>query len=864
MCKSARMATRTATELPSGVVTFLFTDIEGSTRMLAILGDRYAEVLHRHNELLREVWPRNGGVEVNTEGDAFFVAFSSATDAVRAAADAQRTLAAEEWPRGMELRIRVGIHTGYARPRDGDYIALAVNQAARVVGTAHGGQVHLSQDAYEELDHDALEVEVASLGLHRVRDFDGTQVLYRVVADGWTDPGRPARARPAEGHNLHVPTTERVDRVDDLAWLSEHLAPGALVTLVGPGGVGKTRLAVEAGLEVVHRWGDGVWLVDLGAVGSPSLVPEAVVDAIGAPRIPGLTAAQEAAAHLEDREVLVVLDNCEHVLRAAVGMVDRLLGGCPKVGILATSRRPLGLRGEQVHRVEPLPSDSADADAVALFSRRAAGVGEDQLDDVVALCRELDGLPLAIELAAAHASTVAPAEILRRLRRTPAFLRTDDPGLPDRQRSLASLLDSSLDLLDERQRQVLRRVVDLRDGFDLDVAAVACADLSLSVDGLSDAVWALVEQSLLVVDPHAGHTRFRLPRTVRHHVASLPGGPASRVLALATHYDERLGPERAVGRDWISEMGRELDNVRGIVDRLDIAEPGQVVTAQRLAWSIARLHLLRSEELTGIEELRTHLDRFDAATPERVGLVTMLAELRLRTGDVESAAAVLDEAEALAARVGVPNWDLAAIPRQRGDVALRRGDIAEARRWGHRALAAATDARSRVRAWSIVGVAETLHGELEVAVDAMEQELAEAEAGGMTVYLAKSHNNLGEVLLQIGRERRAAWHQAQALDLARAQGETLIVAFSELVAARLLLVRGEDLSAVELHAAGLQGLAAAGYDLYEQDAEHVAHFEAEARSRLGDTYESVARAGRGMDFEQAADAAASALNDIAG
>ena len=265
--------------LPRGFVTFLFTDIEGSTRLFRQLGDDYVTLLERHHDLLRAVWGSHRGVEVKTEGDSFLVVFETAVDAVEAAVEAQRSIAAEPWPHGVVLRVRMGIHSGLAAPRGGDYIAYSLHQAARVVGAAHGGQVLVSEPTRAILG--VTTASLRSLGRYRIRDFDQPVELFQAVSPGMPDVALRPRATPAMGHNLTEPATRFVGRLDDVAGVTELLEPGTLVSIVGPGGSGKTRLAIQLGLGVADRWSDGVWLAELAAVSAGTPLAGIVADVLG-------------------------------------------------------------------------------------------------------------------------------------------------------------------------------------------------------------------------------------------------------------------------------------------------------------------------------------------------------------------------------------------------------------------------------------------------------------------------------------------------------------------------------------------------------------------------------------------------------
>ncbi len=856
--------------LPAGILTCIFTDIEGSTRLLRELGPTFHEVLRLHDEALRRVWAEHDGHEVKTLGDSFLVVFETAGDAVAAAVDAQRAIGAVTWPTPLPIRIRVGMHTGYARPTNGDYTAMVVNQAARVVGAARGGQVLLTDETAGQLGADGGrdDVYLLPLGRYRVRDFDGPTALHTAAGPGVLPVELPPRVRPADGHNLVRPVTSLVGREQEVERLGSHLAPGRLTTIVGPGGVGKTRLAIETALAVVGDYADGAWFVDLAPLSDGELVGDAIGDAVGAPTAPGGARWPEVLDHLGERAALLVLDNCEHVLDAAARAAAELVAACPQVAVMATSRGPLGLRGEQVHRLAALDAHGDDTPAVALFLHRsgydAPGAdprGEADRATIAQLCRELDGLPLAIELAAARTTAIPPREILRQVQRSPAVIRSRDPGLPERQRSLTHLLDWSWDLLSPQAQTVLSRLSVFAAGFDVDGAEIVGAGGDVALDEVAEALWTLIDASLVHLEETTGATRYRLLSTVRAH-ASERGDPED--LAEATHRMalmllHRIGPERALGHAWADAMTLELDNVRAAAAQVE-----HTGAAHALAWSVGRWHEDADSLRDGVAELQRHLARRPAAGPERVGLLALLGDLHLRLDELDEAAAVLDEAAALEARVGAPGWEPAACTRSRGELAVRRGDAPAAVRLAQAGLAEATSDRERARLSSLLGIARVMTGELEAAVAAFEAELHAATLAGLDRFLVATHGNLAEVHLQLGDETAAMCHQRIALGLAREHRPTL-VAFSLMIAARLQVSHGAPAEAVALQSCADRLLAAAGYVLYEEDRATRSTVLDDARSRLGAAaFAEAVQRGHALGADAAADRAEQILSTTPG
>jgi class 3 adenylate cyclase len=417
-------------ELPTGTVTFLFTDVEGSTRLLTRLRGRYAEVLAEHQLVLRAAFDEYDGREVHTEGDAFFVAFARASDAIAAAVAGQRGLASHGWAEGVEVRVRMGLHTGEAALRQGDYVGLDVHRAARICAAGHGGQVLVSGSTRELVANDLpQDVALKDLGEHRLKDLGHPERLFQVIAGDLPRDFPPlgSMSSGSRGDSGLPPSPNRtIGREDDVHAIAARLRAARLLTLTGPGGVGKTRLALEAARAVKANFADGAHFVSLAALRRPEDVPAAIVKPLAIVVLSGESADQAAERFLAAKHLLLVVDNFEHV-PAAAPFIGRLLGACPALTVLATSREPLALQAEQRYPVSPLalpelamredPHALAGTHAVALFCERARAhdpdfrLGDANAAAVAEICRRLDGLPLAIELAAARCGLLSPTEI---------------------------------------------------------------------------------------------------------------------------------------------------------------------------------------------------------------------------------------------------------------------------------------------------------------------------------------------------------------------------------------------------------------------------------------------------------------------
>jgi predicted ATPase/class 3 adenylate cyclase len=575
--------------LPGGTVTLLFTDIEGSTRLLQRLGERYAGVLAEHQRLLRAAFAAHGGREVDTQGDAFFVAFPRAIDAVRAAVAAQRALAAHPWPEGAAVRVRMGLHTGEPTPTGGRYVGLDVHRAARVGAAAHGGQVLLTQTTEALVAHELPDaVRLRALGPQRLKDLQHPEPLYQLVVAGLPADFPPLQTLDRHAHNLPVQPTPLLGREREVGMARALLArPGArLVTLTGPGGVGKTRLGLQVAAEVADRFPDGVWLVPLAPLGDPALVGPTVARTLGLGEAAGQPLRDTLAAYLRDKRLLLLLDNVEHLLDAAPLLAD-LLAASPALAVLATSRAPLRLAGEREVAVPPLPLPAAgrppareelgECAAVRLFVDRAQAVRADfRLTDenaaaVAEICRRLDGLPLALALAAARARLFAPPALLARLARPLALLTGGARDLPARQQTLRATIDWSYGLLGAGEQRLFARLAVFAGGCTLEAAEAVCdgaGDLGADVlEGLE----ALVAQSLLRWEPGAGdEARVAMLETLREYAAerlAASGEAAAAGRAHAAHYlalaeaaeRELAGPRQAAA---LARLEAEHDNLR--------------------------------------------------------------------------------------------------------------------------------------------------------------------------------------------------------------------------------------------------------------------------------------------------------------
>jgi predicted ATPase/class 3 adenylate cyclase len=689
------------TDLPTGTVTFLLTDIEGSTKLLHALGsEAYAEALAEHRRRLREVFARHGGVEVDTQGDAFFYAFAEAKDAAAAAADAQETLSSGP------IRVRMGLHTGTPHLTEEGYVGADVHKGARIAAAGHGGQVLLSRET-----HELIEEGVTDLGEHRVKDFAQPVWIFQLGSE------RFPPLRTISNTNLPRPVSSFVGREREVAEVAAFLLEARLVTLSGPGGSGKTRLAIKAASDLVREFRNGVFWVDLAVLRDPGLVTGAIAQTLGAKE--GL------AEHVGDREMLLLLDNFEQVVEAAPHLSD-LLEACPNLKVLVTSRELLRVRGEVEFAVPPL----AAPEAVELFCARA---GLEPDETIAELCRRLDNLPLAVELAAARASVLSPAQILERLSKALDLLKGGRDA-EARQRTLRATIEWSHELLDKGERGLFARLAVFVGGCTLEAAEeVAHADL--------DVLQSLVDKSLL------RHTqdRFWMLETIREYAldrlrtSGVWDDLRSRHLAWFVSFLERSEPELAGPRQtqWVQRMEHEFGNVRAAF-AWSLAT-GDIEPALRLVGTRRFWQVLQGHQGEGIEWVDEALSRANTADPTlRARALAQAGDFRRVRGDLDGARTFLE-----------------------GAISIQRELL---------------DPTGLGQTLYVLGRLESGVGSNERAYAATEESVAIARATGNRQALGEYLAQLGEITYERGVPAQARPLLEEALLLARETGDAHSVA----------------------------------------------------------------------------------------
>ena len=801
-------------ELPTGTVTFLFTDVEGSTQLLQRLGDAYPPVLEEHARLIRAAVDEAGGVEVSTEGDAFFCVFPGAPHAIEAAVAVQHSLASHAWPADVALRVRMGLHTGEGILGGDNYVGIDVHRAARIGGAGHGGQVLLSDTTRVLAEHALPEgVGLRELGEHRLKDLAHPEQLHELLIDGLPQEFPPLRTLDPVLHNLPIQLTSFLGREAEVANVRRAISGARLVTLTGPGGTGKTRLALEAAAAASGSIPDGVWFVALAAIDDPSLLVTAVVESLGLRYAAG-SPRDQLVQHFESRDALLLLDNFEQLLPAAPTVAE-LLRDCARLRILVTSRAPLRVSGEQEVPIPPLPAPEsggvaspsdivAQYPAVQLFVERAMAarpsfvLTDDDAVTVAEIAARLDGLPLAIELAAALVKLLPPRAILDRLERRLDVLTGGPQDLPQRQRSLRDAIAWSYELLDDKPRILLEHLAVFAGGASYEIVEEVCAPDDPGL--LFDSLRTLVDQSLVTQSEDGDEPRFSMLGAIRDFALEQleARGEADLVRrrhadafrALALEVDQGVrGPDE--GR-WASLVAREFDNFRAAVT-WGIAER-ETDLALATTHALFRYALFRSREEV-FRWAEAALELPDATTHRlfapTCGAAGWGAALR---GDLTRA---LEFGErGLAA---VPESDdparLNAL-EVLATVAMFEGRLDTARRYEGEALHLAEDPWDRAHSLLGESLALTYGGEYEGGLEVARRYLREAEALRAPTLIAWASYAEGEALMQLDPQR-AMTRFENAIEIADSVGSRFLIGVAQVSLTSLKARHGDAMDALD-------------------------------------------------------------------
>jgi predicted ATPase/class 3 adenylate cyclase len=556
--------------LPTGTVTFLFTDLEGSTRLWEDHPEAMKDALARHDAILRDSVAEHDGHVVKMTGDGIHAVFATAHDALDAAVAMQRGLALESFDEMGPLRVRMGVHTCETELRDGDYYGGEVNRAARLMSVAHGGQIVVSS-VTSALVRDG-SFELVDLGEQQLRDLQSPERVFQVTHPELPGEFPPLRTLDAFPGNLPLQVTEFVGRDEELVEVAKLLGRSRVVTLTGAGGVGKTRLAIQAAAEAVPHYADGAWFVDLATIDDDTFVPTAIATTMGLPEYRQGTREEALAGALARRDALVVLDNCEHVVDMVARLVELVVHRCPAVTVLATSQEGLGVEGEATFVVRPL----REHDAVRLFVERAEAARHDfvvtaeNAAPVAELCQRLDGIPLAIELAAARVASMSPAAILERIDERFRLLGQGRRTARRRHQTLRAAVDWSYGLLSDQEQRVFERLAVFAGSFTLDAAEAIISDDDVDALDVLDLVSSLVAKSMVQLDEQLDIDRYRLLETMRDYGSErlAQRGDLDRIQRQHAAYYLALADQAAphfVGADdirWLQLVSDEHPNFR--------------------------------------------------------------------------------------------------------------------------------------------------------------------------------------------------------------------------------------------------------------------------------------------------------------
>jgi predicted ATPase/class 3 adenylate cyclase len=875
-------------DLPGGTVTLLFTDIESSTTVLHALGEAYAAALARHREIVRAAFAGRDGYEVDTQGDGFLVAFARASDAVAAAVEAQRALESEPWTSGVPLRVRMGVHTGEPQLDAEGYVGVDVHRAARICSAAHGGQVVLSRATRDLVGDEPVEGgSLRDLGEHRLKGFEGPERLYQLDAPGLAAEHPPLRTGSAIG--LPVPSNRLIGRTGEVKEVRELLGRPEvqLVTLTGPGGTGKSRLALELAWEAVDRFADGVVLVRLAPVADPALVPSTIAAALGVRELGDRPVLAAILDHLRERETLIVVDNVEHLLES-VPVLGEIAESSSPSKMLATSRARLGLAGEHVVAVDPLGED----DATALFVERARAADYRFDPDASAtavreICRRLDGLPLAIELAAARVALLPPAALLERL--NIALLSGGPADRPERQRTLRATIDWSYGLLTPSQRSLHSSLSVFVGGCTLEAIEAVCDD----GEGVLDDLGALISGSLLHRVDAWGEPRYRMHELTRQYALELleANGRAEDRRRRHAEWVAAFADEAEAGLDgveqplWLARLDRELPNIRAAMEwSLTSGRPelalrigsalgrywrahGHVREARgwleaalasgevdpplraRGLWAAARQATAQGDGAAAVPMLEEALTLFRDAGSAR-DVVFTLSELGFvmrTTGNLERAEQFGTEALAEARRGGDDRALSSALNELMAQASARH-DYERARACGSEMLAIRRrigDSMLVANAANNVGVAALAAGDYQGAEEALEEALGLAVELGDAIHRAAAKAGLGEAALFSGDHERAVGFLAESLQDHIALGDGRGCAECVTALAGVACASGEHSTAARYFGAAAELRAAVGGAQDAVDTRLVERFRSEAVAALGaDAFAALEATGR--------------------
>ena len=827
------------TQSASGTVTLLFADVAGSTRLLAALGADYSAVLADYRRLMHEAAAPQSGTLIDTAGDGLFYSFPTARGALIAALDAQRALRTHRWPQDAEVEARMGIHTGEPVSSDAQLVGIDVHRAARICAAGHGGQVLVSVTTHELLGGAApADTTLRDLGEHRLKDLDRPERVFQATASDMPTEFPPLRSLDNWPNNLPRQLSTFVGRAESLAAVTEQLGTTPLLTLVGPGGVGKTRLALEAAASAMDRFPDGAWVIDLAALGDGSLIPEAVGSTLRVKEQPGVPILRTLAQHIGERRILLFFDDCDHVLESVAAVSDELLRACDQLRILVTSREALGMAGESLY---PVPSldlpargaevsavDVAQAEAGQLFVDRAKAVQpaftltEQNAAAVAQICRRLDGIPLAIELAAARVKSLPPEQIASRLDDRFRLLTGGSRMALPRHRTLKAAMDWSFELLTDAERELFVRLSVFAGTFGLEAVESVCEGGLVARGDALDLLSRLIDRSLVVLEETPAEARYRLLDTVQQYAQErlLESDPAIAIRERHRSYMlilvERTAPLLFAGpqaADAAARIAADHENVRAALQWTD-DDPAGAPEELRLAGNLWRYWEMEGHLAEGRGWLSRALARTDGEVSElRANALSGLGSLASQQGDLAAALTAYEGALTIQREIGKAHATAYACTNL-ANVCVERGDFERARDLYEEGIALIRQTPDAPGvAFGVLNLADVAarQGDRAEARRLFDEAVAIVRSTGDPIGLAIALGRDATFSLQVGDAAEARAKHEEALELYRRFGDGRGVA-------RTLMFLG-DIVAVE-------------GDLAE--AERMYRLSIDERSRLGD------------------------------
>jgi predicted ATPase/class 3 adenylate cyclase len=884
--------------IPEGTVTFLFSDIQGSTRLWELHAAKMSPALARHDELVREVIEAHDGYVFKTVGDAFCAAFHTATNALSAAVETQRVLDAEEWNE-TPLKVRMALHTGSAQSRGGDYFGQPLNRVARLLSAGHGGQILLSL-ATEELVRDNLpdDISLRDMGDRRLKDLVRPERVFQVVGPELASDFPPLKTLDTLANNFPIQLTSFVGREQEMFEIKDLLQTSHILTLTGSGGAGKTRLSQQVAADLIENFPDGAWLVELAALTEPIQVERSVAQVLGVQEEPNTRLIDSMVRAIREKKLLVILDNCEHLLDACAAVVDAMSHSCPKIQFLCTSREPLGIAGERTYRVPSLglppvhsspigsASDSSllgtddgrsitaseltQYESVRLFIERATlsnaqfTVTNENAPAVAHLCVRLDGIPLALELAAASCRAMSVQEIHARLDNRFKLLTGGSRTALPRQKTLRALVDWSYDLLNDSERMLLMRLSVFGNGWTLEAAEHLCVLAPIGEDeDILQLLMSLVDKSLVIAESGSSGTRFRLLQTIRSYGVDrlIESGDAAEVRsAHRDHYlelsHEATAHMRGIDqKKWLDRLEVEHDNLRVALqwctEESAPGEKGLVLCSNLYSFWWIRGHWAEGRSW---HERMLNLAASSADSSAKGNALMTAGNFALYQGDYATAQSLYEQS--LAVRHGLESTaDVALTLHSLAHVAQLKGDLLTAKPLYEQSIALKRE-NSDLQAMTssmnnLANVLQDLH-DFEGSRRLHEEALEVRRRLGATLDIAQTLQNLGCLACEMGEYIRAQGLFGEALALTvelrdvRSVGQ-LLDGFAEVAS-----YSDQPVAAATLWGASESLRDSIGAPLYELDRERHERMYQRMRDALGEeAFSDAWRVGRAMTLEDA-------------